>query len=578
MFRFRAVAFRGIGTCPPTHHRWLPGTRRGRSLIIRDAALPRPWKPGNSRCPRHVPVPPSAVAALAPLSVPRYPPYAMSEHAPDDDMPPPRLPWHHRAPVLTMALNLALILTIFLTRERWAAWQAHSHYRAPWERSPAVNADTRRAIFFGDRLELRDMDSGDLVASYAGEWDHSRVGFSPDGSRVWMRRVVSGDVSWWSYCPPMVVDAISGEVLFSAKVDKKTESVVFSPGGAFVFIASSDGETAIHDTASGKVLFSAEAGREVKSISFSPGGEFVFIASADDDAAIYTTASGKSVASFPRSRPRVTFSQSGQYALVEGPGDGKAELWDSIAGERLMAFRDSETYQAGFLPGEEYLAATFWDEGTMFFELVNLKTRETRVSSFYYGSMQALVYLSRCSTKMFHGKWSGKACLVRILDVLTGKEISRFSVPTVAAMPSFTASERFVCTPTNRGTSLHDTKTGRLINKRGSVGYTSATVRHHSGSRRLFMSNPKSSGITILDVESGAVTSVVRDVSGFHVISDDAIIAYFPSSDSVGVLRCIRPEQWWGVFWLPHLYLIIALALAVAWSGWRDVKRLRQMQ
>ena len=35
---------------------------------------------------------------------------------------PPRLPWHARAPWLTMALNLALVVTIFLTRERWAAW------------------------------------------------------------------------------------------------------------------------------------------------------------------------------------------------------------------------------------------------------------------------------------------------------------------------------------------------------------------------------------------------------------------------------------------------------------------------
>jgi len=43
-----------------------------------------------------------------------------------DDAPaeamPPRLRWHERGPWLTMVLNMLLIATIFLTRDRWAAW------------------------------------------------------------------------------------------------------------------------------------------------------------------------------------------------------------------------------------------------------------------------------------------------------------------------------------------------------------------------------------------------------------------------------------------------------------------------
>jgi hypothetical protein len=38
----------------------------------------------------------------------------------------------------------------------------------------------------------------------------------------------------------------------------------------------------------------------------------------------------------------------------------------------------------------------------------------------------------------------------------------------------------------------------------------------------------------------------------------------------------IRPEWWWGVFWLPHLYLIAALVVALGLSGLRDLKRLNQ--
>ena len=131
----------------------------------------------------------------------------MSEHAPDDDMLPPRLPWHHRAPVLTMALNIALILTIFLTRERWAAWQASSRYLAPWDRRPVVSLRSRRAIFFGHRIELRNLDSGAVVASYSGDAWRSFAGFSRDGSRAWIRGGIQDKKASWSYILSMILIA-----------------------------------------------------------------------------------------------------------------------------------------------------------------------------------------------------------------------------------------------------------------------------------------------------------------------------------------------------------------------------------
>ena len=43
------------------------------------------------------------------------------------------------------------------------------------------------------------------------------------------------------------------------------------------------------------------------------------------------------------------------------------------------------------------------------------------------------------------------------------------------------------------------------------------------------------------------------------------------------ILCRVRPEWWWGVFCLPHLWLIVALAAALVWSGWRDVRRIRRL-
>ncbi|MHC4165274.1 MAG: hypothetical protein ACYSUM_24450, partial [Planctomycetota bacterium] len=43
----------------------------------------------------------------------------------------------------------------------------------------------------------------------------------------------------------------------------------------------------------------------------------------------------------------------------------------------------------------------------------------------------------------------------------------------------------------------------------------------------------------------------------------------------VFLLRRIRPEWWWGVFWLWHFWVIVTLGLALTWSVWRDRRELR---
>jgi len=42
--------------------------------------------------------------------------------------------------------------------------------------------------------------------------------------------------------------------------------------------------------------------------------------------------------------------------------------------------------------------------------------------------------------------------------------------------------------------------------------------------------------------------------------------------------RRVRPEWWWGVFWLPHFWLIAGLGGCVFASGWRDNRRMRRRE
>ncbi len=36
-----------------------------------------------------------------------------------------------------------------------------------------------------------------------------------------------------------------------------------------------------------------------------------------------------------------------------------------------------------------------------------------------------------------------------------------------------------------------------------------------------------------------------------------------------------RPEQWYGVFWLPEFWLTVVLGVGLLWSLWRDRTAMR---
>jgi len=433
-----------------------------------------------------------------------------------------------------MALNVALILTIFLTRERWAAWQPASRFSAPWDRMPEVSLSSRRGIFFGDSIELRDIDNGTFIASYPGDASHSFAGFSQDGSRAWIRGGVQEDIGWWSYCPPIVIDASSGDVLWSVEVNRDTQSVYFSRGGDVVFITPVDGNAVIYDTKAGKI-----------------------------------------VAGFPGERPSaitVTFSSSGRYAYVDVSQDS-AQLWDLATGERMTEFDIGAVLEARFLPGETQLVLLFRRGDMATVKLVDLGTYKTTET---VRAPVSFAFLSPCGTRLIRVVESEGVTFAHIHDVLDGAELAHFRVEGVSSMPKFTASGGFVAIPSHNGTSLYGGNTGRLTTKCRSNMFIADLAQHLPGGRRLFL-HDDTTDLTVGDVVSGNVLATIPDVAEFKAISDEAVFVLSLSDDAVALTNPVRPEQWWGVLWLWHFWLIVALALAVAWSGWRDIKRIRRL-
>ena len=79
-------------------------------------------------------------------------------------------------------------------------------------------------------------------------------------------------------------------------------------------------------------------------------------------------------------------------------------------------------------------------------------------------------------------------------------------------------------------------------------------------------------------VESGRVRNVLEGVPSnmlWAVFSPDGHrIVTAGLSNATRVWRRVRPEWWWGVFWLPQFWFTVLFATGFIWSLRRDYKRL----
>ena len=77
------------------------------------------------------------------------------------------------------------------------------------------------------------------------------------------------------------------------------------------------------------------------------------------------------------------------------------------------------------------------------------------------------------------------------------------------------------------------------------------------------------------DARTGAMLFDFR-ASGPCCALGDGILVYSLDGAELRAYRRIRPEYWWGVFYLRHFWVIVVLSLALALSAWKDVRDLRR--
>ncbi|MHC4248595.1 MAG: WD40 repeat domain-containing protein [Planctomycetota bacterium] len=460
---------------------------------------------------------------------------------------PPRLPWHARAPWLTMALNMLLIVTIFLTRDRWAAWVVAGELPECAAVLTEANADTTRALLFtGDEAILWDLEEMTCVARYETAcWES--YAFTPRGDRFHIIPI-PGDAEP-SREPMQVVDSATGKTL--SRIDEGTglRGMLFSPDASAILLTYSNTGNRIVDTASGETLICA------------PPSDGWYL---------------------------VTFSLDGRRLLTTHLEEEEhLRVWDIASGQELYRIEGADIEDARFSDDGQtvMILYEFHDE-----DYVPLKSK-CRVVDANSGrtvrEMDDLPFGTAFtpSGALVHpvANINSASCILRLWDAQSGRKTAEIKLHSMVAVDiSFDRSGRYALARCARNRfAAVDVVTGQRYWPAAGTDYYPIALAPDG--ERVFMADEKGNlledetrrSLVVVSAETDGVLTTIPDCFGFSLLGDDLLAVDRGAKQYL--LRRIRPEQWWGIFWLPNLYLIAALAVALVISGWRDLKRLRAL-
>ncbi|MHC4504346.1 MAG: WD40 repeat domain-containing protein [Planctomycetota bacterium] len=462
--------------------------------------------------------------------------------APAQDAPGPER-WRPFSglPVLTMAINITLIAVVFLTRGRWEPWvvgrELHGLVNTRSHIGTTPGGD--RVLLHGDgRILLIDEVTGRTLFEHPffthEGW--TKAVMSPDGRRfAIIRKYLSG-----SEDDPLIVDAETGsEVSFLRGHSGGIEAAAFSPDGSRIATAGKDQTARVWDVSTGRQLVTLKGtGKYVFVIAWSPDGE----------------------------------------RIVTNHGEISAGVWDARTGERLLTLEGHTDIvrRAEFCAGGDRVITTDeWEPANCI--LWDARDGEPVALFAGFSSFVCSPDGMRIATTRFLG------VNVRLWDARTGASLAKIrasSEPSGELAVTFSPDGKTIMTRNPEfGARVSDTRTGKQLFVTPYVDPVRATFTP-DGTRIVDCHPYGTFGdgrplLVIIDSRTGEFLVGLREVGRFAVLGDDRILAWV-GHDPTPLYRRIRPEWWWGAFWLWHFWVIAALVVALAASIRRDVRIMRR--
>jgi len=427
-----------------------------------------------------------------------------------------------------MGLNLALIMTIFLTRERWAAWVVETDDAGggfPID-VPADSVKTKRAvILWNDRFVLWDVETSKRIASFEPEILAYFATFSPDGTKLLMSVEAEEDRGM-----TIVVNAEDGEQLATLEGSEGEDEASFSPDGRLILAQTDLAHLCVWRAADGsRALKLKPNGDECCDAGFSPDGGAILT---------YTA--------------------------------GEVSLWDVRTGERRKSLLkiNSQFTSAAFCAGGRNVIVWLGKEAV----LLDTKsgTCVARTKAFGLGA------ISR-DGRTFAVERT-EAGPVAIHDAATGEMLVETQLSGVARFSYADDGKRLLVErreDRNDLLAILDTRTGGIV---GEIPYDHMDPFALSPDGARILVKKRWAPARLHSARTGQLLAEWPEGWPVGFLGNDRVMQYVSDNESEGirVLRRIRPEEWWGVLCLWHFWLIVALGAALAWSGWRDIRRMER--
>jgi WD40 repeat protein len=441
-------------------------------------------------------------------------------------------------PVLTMALNFTLIAVVFVTRNRWEPWVVARHGPGGGMTTGVVvfSRDARRAIvhrWYPDThhaLLLWDIETSRRLATYRFWPRHGYFAtFSPDGTKI----------------------------LAAAPTAK---------GGI---------ETVLFDAETGERLSALAGTGEVGGLgdgSFSPDGRLVVSAGGAPDGyvRVWRASDGSLVLKLgkhARGAHGAEFSPDGGAILTVGPGD--VPVWDARTGELRARLLDGDggLTRARFCAGGRNVF--IWSD-----------QRGLLVEA---ASGTRLLELGRCrfwavsDTGDALAVYDNSARTLAVLDAATGDTLLGKRLRGVMDLEFAGKGDRLLVERLKdraRVRTVLDAGTGEVLCEPPCDSKSWPILSADGG--RLVAGEPPAP-VRLYSVRTGQLLADLPDEHCVGFLGDERIVlASRGANDRPRVLRRIRPEYWWGIFYLWHLWAIAALVVALALSIRRDARIMRR--